>query len=74
MVPHIGGFSESKVHDKHRNPTMAGNTSGDIHLFVHLVSDVLIGVRVAIASDTMTACTWLETKGVAVHDTRHARR
>ena len=39
-----------------------------------LVSDVLIGVRVAIASNTMTACSWLETKGVAVHDTRQTRR
>ena len=38
-----------------------------------LVSDVLIGVRVAIASDTLKTCRWLETKGVAVHDTRHAR-
>ena len=36
-----------------------------------LVSDVLIGVRVAIASDTLTACRWLKTKGEAVHDTRH---
>ena len=35
MVPYIGGFSESKVHVKYRNPTMAGDTSGDIHLFVH---------------------------------------
>ena len=39
-----------------------------------LVSDVLVGVRVAIASDTLTACRWLGTKGAAVHDTRHARR
>ena len=39
-----------------------------------LVSDVLIGVRVAVASDTLTACRWLKTKGEATHDTRHARR
>ena len=40
-----------------------------------LISDILVGVRVAIASDTLTTrCRWLGTKGVAVHDTRHARR
>ena len=36
-----------------------------------LVSDVLIGVRVAIASDTLTTCRWLGTKGVAV---RHIKK
>ena len=39
-----------------------------------LISDVLVNVRVAIASDTLTACRWMRTKGVAVYDTRHARR
>ena len=39
-----------------------------------LVSDVLIGVRVAVSSDRLTACRWLKTKGEAIHDTRHARR
>ena len=38
------------------------------------VSDVLIGVRVAVSSDRLTACRWLNTKGEATHDTRHARR
>ena len=39
-----------------------------------LVSDVLIGVRVALASNTLTACRWLKTKGEATHDTRYACR
>ena len=39
-----------------------------------LISDVLVNVRVAISSDTMTACRWMKTKEPAVHDTRHARR
>ena len=40
-----------------------------------LISDILVGVRVAIASDTLTTrCRWLGTKGVAVHDTRQTRR
>ena len=38
-----------------------------------LISDVLVNVRVAISSDRLTACRWMETKGPAVHDTRHAR-
>ena len=32
-----------------------------------LISDVLVNVRVAIASDTLTACRWMGTKGVAVY-------
>ena len=40
-----------------------------------LISDILVGVRVAIASDRLTTrCRWLGTKGVAVHNTRHAHR
>ena len=39
-----------------------------------LVSDVLIGVRIALASDTLTPCSWMITKGGARRDTRHARR
>ena len=57
-----------------RSPWGRGLNDPDTTPHRCLVSDVLIGVRVAIASDTMTACSWLETKGVAVHDTRHARR
>ena len=52
-----------------------GHVLNDLDIAPHrcLVSDVLIGVCVAIASDTLTACRWLKTKGEAVHDTRHAR-
>ena len=39
-----------------------------------LVSDVLVDLRVAATHDRLTACTWLETMGFIVHDTRHARR
>ena len=39
-----------------------------------LISDVLVNVCVAISSDRLTACRWMETKGPAVHDTRHTRR
>ena len=39
-----------------------------------LISDVLVDVRVAASSDKLTACTWLGTIAVKVHDTRHARR
>ena len=39
-----------------------------------LISDVLIGVRVAATSDRLTESRWLRTKGEATHDTRHARR
>ena len=40
-----------------------------------LISDVLVNVRVAISSDRLTTrCRWLGTKGVALHDTRLARR
>ena len=40
-----------------------------------LISDMLVGVRVAISSDRLTTrCRWLGTKGVALHDTRHVRR
>ena len=39
-----------------------------------LVSDVLIGVRIALASDTLTPCSWMITKGGARRDTRRARR
>ena len=35
-----------------------------------LISDMLVSVRVALASDTLTTrCRWLGTKGVAVYDT-----
>ena len=46
----------------------------DISLRTGLISDVLIGVRVAVTSDRLTACRWWKTKGAAKHDTRHARR
>ena len=39
-----------------------------------LISDVLVDVRVAASSDKLTACSWLGTIAVKVHDTRHARR
>ena len=39
-----------------------------------LISDVLIGVRVAATSDRLAESRWLRTKGQATHDTRHARR
>ena len=39
-----------------------------------LVSDVLIGVRVAIASDTLTACRWLKTKGGGGAHMTHDKR
>ena len=46
----------------------------DISPRTGLISDVLIGVRVAVTSDRLTACSWWKTKGAAKHDTRHARR
>ena len=39
-----------------------------------LISDVLVDLRVAASSDRLTACSWLGTMGIKVHDTRHARR
>ena len=36
-----------------------------------LISDVLVDVRVAASSDKLTACSWLGTIAVKVHDTRH---
>ena len=39
-----------------------------------LISDVLVDLRVAASHDRLTACTWLGTMGIKVHDTRHARR
>ena len=39
-----------------------------------LISDVLIGVRIAATSDRLAESRWLTTKGQATHDTRHARR
>ena len=39
-----------------------------------LVSDVLISVRIALATDTLTPCRWMLTKGEPdmTHDTRVA--
>ena len=37
-----------------------------------LISDVLIGVRVAAMSDRLAESRWLRTKGEATHDTRAA--
>ena len=39
-----------------------------------LISDVLVDLRVAASSARLTACSWLGTMGIKVHDTRHARR
>ena len=39
-----------------------------------LISDVLVDLRVAASGDRLTACSWLGTMGIKVHDTRHARR
>ena len=39
-----------------------------------LFSDVLVDLRVSASSDRLTACTWLETMGIKVHDTRQAHR
>ena len=39
-----------------------------------LISDVLVDLRMAASSDRLTACSWLGTMGIKVHDTRHARR
>ena len=39
-----------------------------------LISDVLIGVRVAAMSDRLAEGRWLTTKGQPTHDTRHMHR
>ena len=46
----------------------------DISPRTGLVSDVLIGVRVAVTSDRLTACRWWKTKGRPnmTHDTHAA--
>ena len=60
-----------------RSPWGCGIQHPDTAPLGCLISDILVGVRVALASDTCTLttrCRWLGTKGVAVYDTRHARR
>ena len=58
-----------------RSPWGCGIQHPDTAPHSCLISDILVGVRVALARDTLTTrCRWLGTKGVAVYDTRHARR